>query len=407
MRIEFREQSRFAVVVRAALLFFIAVSIFMLATQTNPHAQESLVTPFVSPTPTPPPQPSPADDQDEVRIRTEEVRVPVTARDEFGNFDPTLAIEDVLVFEDEVPQTIRSVSRLPANVVVLLDAGGERNPSMRIQTTRDVALNLIGRLRAEDAATVIQFNNRGVETLQAWTIDKTASVNALRRRLRTGTSARLTEAMRAAALALKERATGNRHVVLITDGVEANRNSVAYTDALRELNRAQATVHIISYTQLARAETEGRGNRASPQSERDRIVDQAVIGVDPTSPHSTGRGGAPATPGAGAGNVARFSLSEILRRRALRRAVERSEAQLQTLAEEMGGRVYLPRSTSEMIAQGAEVAREIGAQYTLTYTPRRPLAGASAAEYRRLRVVARRPNLQIQVRRGYVVSSVP
>lgn len=368
--------------------------------ETGSRAQESSAAPIVSPSP----QPSRTDDQEQIRILTEEVRVSVTARDEFGNLDPTFSLTDVLVFEDDVPQTVRSVTHVPANVVVLLDTGGERNPAMRTQTTRDVALGLIARLRAEDATSVVQFNGRRVEVVQEWTTDKRASERALRRRLRLGTTARLTEALQTAANMLKARAAGNRHVVLITDGVEVNRDSAAYTGAIRELNGAQVTVHVISYTQLAREQMEERSNSTPRQSDRAQIVEQAVIGVDPTSPHSTGRGGAPVTPGSGAGSVARFGLTDMLRRRALRRALERSEAQLQSLADEMGGRIFLPRSTSEMIAQGAEVAREIDAQYTLTYTPRRPVAGVTATEYRRLRIVPRRPNLQIQARRGYVVS---
>lgn len=377
--------------------------------EINGRAQETPERPRLrvapSPTVSPTPLPSPrTDDQEQVRIVTEEVRVPLTARDEFGHFDPTLSVEDILVFEDDVPQEVRSVARVPANVVLLLDAGGEQNPAMRPQTTRDVARELVARLRAEDSMAIMQFSNWGIEALHEWTTDKESSVRALRRRFRAGRTARLTEALRAAANKLKERSVGNRHIVLITDGVETNRDSAAYRDALKELNRAQATVHVISYTQLARERLEERERAAPQQSERDRTVEQATIGVDPTSPNSPQRGGAPVTPGSGVGNVARFGLTDFLRRRAYRRALERSATQLQSLAEETGGRVLLPSSTSQMTAQGGEVAREIDAQYTVTYTPRRPLTDVITPEYRRLRIVPRRPNLNVQARRGYVAS---
>ena len=74
------------------------------------------------------PEPSPTppnDDQDPVRVFTEEVRLPVIALDQFGHYDPTLELDDVLVLEDGVAQQVRSVRHIPANVLLLLDTGGE------------------------------------------------------------------------------------------------------------------------------------------------------------------------------------------------------------------------------------------------------------------------------------------
>ena len=46
-----------------------------------------------------------------------------------------------------------------------------------------------------------------------------------------------------------------------------------------------------------------------------------------------------------------------------------------------------------MVEQGAAVAREIDAQYVVTYSPKRPLRAAAATEYRRIHVGARRIGL--------------
>ena len=59
------------------------------------------------------PKPTPTPDEEE-RVFTEEVRVPVFAYDEKGRFDPTVGLDDVLVVEDEVPQQVKSVRRIPA-----------------------------------------------------------------------------------------------------------------------------------------------------------------------------------------------------------------------------------------------------------------------------------------------------
>jgi hypothetical protein len=67
----------------------------------------------------------------------------------------------------------------------------------------------------------------------------------------------------------------------------------------------------------------------------------------------------------------------------------------------------LPGTTAEMVSQGAVIAREIDAQYVLTYTPKRPLSSASDGEYRNIKVVLRRGGLEVRSRRGYVARSSP
>src|SRR6185369_9862327 len=87
------------------------------SSQTKPKAT-------ASPSPTPDMQES---DQERVRVFTEEVRLPIVALDAYGHYDPTLEPDDVLVLEDGVAQQIRSVTHIPANVLFVLDTGGESN----------------------------------------------------------------------------------------------------------------------------------------------------------------------------------------------------------------------------------------------------------------------------------------
>src|SRR5439155_16130400 len=81
------------------------------------------------PTPTAtPPNPGP---QEKVTVFTEEVVIPVSAFDTSGHLNPFLEPEDIIVFEDDVQQQVRSVRRLPASVFLMLDTAGEMNPTMR------------------------------------------------------------------------------------------------------------------------------------------------------------------------------------------------------------------------------------------------------------------------------------
>ena len=73
------------------------------------------------------------------------------AVDQFGHYDPTVLPDDILVLEDGVAQQIRSVRRIPANVLLVLDTGGELSGlgglSKRTNLTRDVAIELLNQLR--------------------------------------------------------------------------------------------------------------------------------------------------------------------------------------------------------------------------------------------------------------------
>src|ERR1051325_9007336 len=110
----------------------------------------------------PRPTPKPAEDEEETEsVFTEEVRIPVFAFDEKGNFDGTLTVDDVLVVEDDVPQQVKSVRRTPASVVLLLGTGWALAPIVRPNTTRDVALSVIRNLRDGDSLAVAQVADDG------------------------------------------------------------------------------------------------------------------------------------------------------------------------------------------------------------------------------------------------------
>ena len=80
------------------------------------------------PSPTQTKAPLTPEAQEKVRVFTEEVVIPVGAYDDSGHLSAALEPQDILVFEDDVRQTVRSVRRIPANVLLLLDTGGELNP---------------------------------------------------------------------------------------------------------------------------------------------------------------------------------------------------------------------------------------------------------------------------------------
>ncbi|MBA3767365.1 MAG: VWA domain-containing protein [Acidobacteria bacterium] len=380
---------------RRIILYFIATILLIAGVVRSSQAQQQQP----PPAPTPTPKPNTREEQEPVKVFTEEVRLPVVAYDDYGRFDPDVSLNDILVLEDGEPQEIRSVRRIPSNILLLLDTSGAVTLGKDIKTTRAVALRLLGKLRPGDQVSVMQFSDRP-ELLQDWTTDTEAVTRVLKTKLSGAKRERLSEAIVAAVAQLKDRPAGSRHIVLITDGVETPGGRITYEEAIRQLSGAQATVHIISYSTAVRLAIEERNRRGVFQggagSQR-----EALPVPDPTMPPGQTR-----NPSVTFGTI---DLDREMRRRYKRYADEmrRSEERLVKLADETGGRILLSTTSDQMIRQADEVARDIGAQYIVTYTPKRPLASARSGEYRRVEVASRRVGLGLRSRRGYTVTPTP
>src|SRR5215211_1823590 len=202
----------------------------------------------------PQPSPSPTEkEQDRVRVFTEEVRLPVVALDSYGHYDPTLELDDILVLEDGVAQQLRSVRHVPANVLFVLDTGGELSGvggmAKSTSLTRAVASQLVARLQ-EGAAIAVMQSGSSTEMLQPWTTDKATVLRTLKTKLISSKRSRISEAIANASVQLRERPEGSRHVVMITDGVDSPGGKMDRPEAMRRLIAARATVHIISYTEF-------------------------------------------------------------------------------------------------------------------------------------------------------------
>jgi VWFA-related protein len=345
------------------------------------------------------PQPSPTPTEESVKVFTEEVRLPVIALDAYGHYDPTLELDDILVIEDGVIQQLRSVRHIPANVLFLLDTGGDSTGlgglSKSTNLTREVASRLVSRLQDGTSIAVMQSGN-SAEMLQPWTTDKSAVLRTLKNKLLSTKRSRISEAMVSASMQLRERPEGSRHVVMITDGVDSPGGKVDRAEAMRKLIAARATVHVISYTEFVKQKSD---KNSSPVVAGQRPPSSdPITATDPTLPPGTTR-----SPSYGIG--IRFDPAMTRRRKAYEAELKKSEQALQNVADETGGRMMLPLNSQEMLAEATEIARAIDAEYVVTYRPKRPLAEAQPGEYRRIEVASRRPGLSLQSRRGYVVPS--
>lgn len=342
------------------------------------------------------PSPTPPEQDEPVKVFTEEVRLPIIAMDQFGHYDPTVEVPDILVLEDGVAQQIISLRRIPANVLLVLDTGGELSGlgglSKRTSLTREVAMELLNRLRDDTSVAVMQFNN-SVELLQSWTRDRPALVKVLKSKLSSGKRARFADAVAAAAKQLKDRPEGSRHVIFVTDGVDSPGGKVDRALALKELAAARATVHIISYTEFVRQKDDKKSKVETGQRPRSN---DPITTMDPTLPPTMTRNPT-------YGVAIRFDPAMKRQRKAYEADLKKSQQVLTTLAQESGGQIFLPKTSDEMIAQARDAAQEIGAEYIVTYRPKRLFALSEKGEYRRIEVASRRVGLSLRSRKGYVV----
>jgi VWFA-related protein len=254
----------------------------------------------------------------------------------------------------------------------------------------------LNRLREDTWVEVMQFNN-SVDVLQTWTRDRAATLRVLKTKLSSGKRARFADAILVAAQQLKDRQEGSRHVVFITDGVDTG-GKIDRAQAMKQLAATRATVHVISYTEFVRQ----KNNKNDPKLETGRLPTNhdPIATMDPTQPPGTTR-----SPTYGV--TIRFDPAMRRQRKAYEADTRKSQQVLTAMAEETGGQIFLPKTSEEMIAQAREAAREVGAEYVVTYRPKRPLSSAEKGEYRRVEVASRRVGLSLRSRRGYVVPTQP
>ena len=376
---------------RTTGLLVIAASLAVAAAQTSQQPAKPQASPAPSPSPSP---------EDSVKVFTEEVRLPVMAFDSYGHYDPTLELDDVLVLEDGVAQQLRSVRHVPANVLFILDTGGESSGlgglSKSTSLTRQVASRLVTQLQDGVSIAVMQSGNSS-EMVQPWTTDKNIVLRTLKNKLLSTKRSRISEAISNASVQLRERPEGTRHVVMITDGVDTPGGKVDRAEAIKKLVAARATVHIISYTQFVQQKADSKSS--APSTGQRPPSSDPITATDPTMPPGQTR-----APSYGIG--IRFDPAMKRLRKAYEAEVRKSEQALKDVATETGGRILLPVNSQEMLAEANDVARAIGAEYVVTYRPKRPLAEATPGEYRRIEVASRRVGLSLYARRGYVVPTV-
>ena len=360
------------------------VSVFLLGLMVNSFAQSGRV----QPTSTPP------WDDDTVRVSTEEIKLNVLAFDEKGQFYRDVTANDLVVTENNILHQPASVRRLPANVLIVMDTGGEMRGVKSLEKTRNVARALTEALAPNDLVAVMQYSDNA-EIVSEWANDKSQTLTAIKR-TKFGRKAAFVEALRLATDYLQTGSLENKHLVLITDGTDSSGRSSAKFDALQRLLATDISVHVLSYTSMEAADieprTKGVSNSPPPKAMPDEVAAQLPNGARDiaTAPKF---------------KTVNLDRSLIRRLKARKADLETSQQQLEKLAENTNGEFILPESIDEMVEKTALVARMIDSTYVVTYAPKIPVVETRGIAERTIHVTSKRSGLIVQARRKLVISA--
>jgi VWFA-related protein len=374
----------FMVLMRTKIFLPVLVVFFSLA--INFHAQSAR----------PIPRPTPPNADDTENVFTEEIKLNVLAFDDNGKFASDVKKEDLVITENNILHQASSVRRIPANVLIVIDTGGEMRQIKSINQTRETAKNLVKALKTGDSVAVLQYHDRA-EIIAEWTNDKAAVLDVIDKKTNFGKRSVFVDALNLATDFLQKSPLDNKHLVLITDGTDSIATETEKAAAMRKLLSTDINVHIISYTKMETIDIEPR-----------------TKGISKTPPPSAMPPEIAATLPNGVRDIAtapKIGPTINLDRAMLKKMRERkqdlvtSENALSALAENTNGEFILPETKEEMLEKSPLVARIIDSSYVVTYVPKRALSEARTSEVRNIEVSSKRAGLQVQARRKLIVNS--
>lgn len=369
---------------RVSRIDLVAFSFFMIiGAALAVNAQSRRVTP--KPTPTP---------QDEnLRIVTEEIKLNVLAFDEQGNFFRDVTDRDLVITENNILHQPASVRRLPANVLIVMDTGGELRAVKNLDQTRKVARAVVESLRPGDSLALMQYSDKP-EIVSEWTNDKTQLDKAINHTT-FGRRSQFVDAIRMATEFLMRDPLENKHLVLITDGTDSQGKSSEKFDAFQHLLATDISVHVISYTAMESADIEPRTKTLSNATPKKALPDEVVNQLPNDVKIANQRPKVGPTI-----NMDRTMLKQL---KARKLDLDISQEQLEKLSEGSNGEFILPVTTDEMVEKAPLVAKMIDASYVVTYTPKISVVETRGIAERNIEVTSKRPGLIVVARRRLII----
>ena len=372
-------------------------------TQEKPKQRPRRVTDSSSQSPEPKGSPSSAgedvDEGDVVRVETQLVTVPAVIKNGAGRPIPGLRRDNFVLYEDGQQQSISNfgTTEAPFEIALLLDTSGSTREDVSL--IREAAMAFMNSLRPGDRVAIVAFNTDQEGTNQIATVEilsrLTSDRKLLQRAIGNVGSANGTpfyDALNQIALEIfrdppTEELIGRRAVVALTDGVDSA-SDTDFAAARGKLTRAGIATYFIQVNTedfvedrlLKDCQDDGRLSLSVKQLQRYRAI---------------------FIPRAKSEDYTDFcKMGQFERMQISRELYNLARREMNELAKASGGKNFVAATLGDASAAFAQVATEIGTQYSLGYYPTNK---ARDGKYRAIRVevrgVAEKP--QVRAREGY------
>ena len=273
------------------------------------------------------------------------MRLNVTVSDGNNRYVTDLDVEEFRVFEDGAMQDISFYTRtqLPISLALLMDTSASMAEKM--STAQQAAIGFAERLRAEDLASVIDFDSR-VEILHEFTDSIEALTSAILRTSAGGSTSlynaiyiSLKELAKIGATVSVEQEIRRQAIVMLSDGEDTS-SLVGFDEVLELAKRSDTIIYSIGLR------------------------------------------------------------SEDIR---TRRGFREADFILRQLAQETGGRAFFPEQVEDLPEIYQRISDELSSQYTLAYTSKNPVQDG---QWRRVVVRVDRENVAARTKQGYYAPTI-
>ena len=284
-------------------------------------------------------------DQPAFRSGVDLVRLNVTVSDGNNRYVTDLDVEEFRVYEDGAMQDISFYTRtqLPISLALLMDTSASMAEKM--STAQQAAIGFAERLRAEDLASVIDFDSR-VEILHEFTDSIEALTSAILRTSAGGSTSlynaiyiSLKELAKIGATVSVEQEIRRQAIVMLSDGEDTS-SLVGFDEVLELAKRSDTIIYSIGLR------------------------------------------------------------SEDIR---TRRGFREADFILRQLAQETGGRAFFPEQVEDLPEIYQRISDELSSQYTLAYTSKNPVQDG---QWRRVVVRVDRENVAARTKQGYYAPTI-
>jgi VWFA-related protein len=320
----------------------------------------------------PAPVAAPRPEEGAIHLEARLVNLSVKVADRGGNPLSNLGRDDFRIFEDGVEQKLFSFEPVsaPINVVLMIDCSGSTSQSRGLMI--DAAKSFIDALGEGDRVAVAAFTRR-LFLLADFTNDKRALKEAVEKVKKIEGGTAFYDAMWGIFDLLDRVKDSRKAIVVLTDGVDNSivdsgyeRTEHSFEEMLDRARESEATIYPIYLNpEEARLLNELNKYKKSAGEAQDDLRERS------------------------------WRLERIERRLKPNLIAHR---QVDQLADETSGTVFVAHGLGELSGVYQRVAAELRIVYTLSYEPKRI---ASDGKFRKLAVEVKREGAIVKTRRGY------